>query len=69
MPGCLNMIAQDPAYPQAGTFLTNVIRNAYMAIKLANGFSEHKLRIMFPSSKHLQLKHRVFIYKIMIRKT
>jgi hypothetical protein len=23
MPGCLNMIAQDPAYPQAGTFLTN----------------------------------------------
>ena len=40
-----------------------------MAIKLANGFSEHKLRIMFPSSKHLQLRHRVFIYKIMIRKT
>lgn len=23
MPGSLNMIAQDPAYPQAGTFLTN----------------------------------------------
>lgn len=23
MPGSLNMIAQDPAYPQSGTFLTN----------------------------------------------